>query len=99
MQKLSTVKDEYVKGQDYEKAAEMRDKVNELKHKMRDMKENWKKGMNQEIPIIEKEDIAKIIAFTTGIPVNRIAESESLKLLKMEDELHEIGRASCRERV
>lgn len=88
VQKLSTVKDEYVKGQDYEKAAEMRDKVNELKHKMRDMKENWKKGMNQEIPIIEKEDIAKIIAFTTGIPVNRIAESESLKLLKMEDELH-----------
>ena len=88
IQKLSGIKDEYVKAQDYEKAAEMRDKVNELKRQLRNMKENWKRGMNQEIPVIGTEDIAKIIAFTTGIPVNRIAESESIKLLKMEDELH-----------
>lgn len=88
IQRLSSVKDEYVKAQDYEKAAEMRDKVNNLKRQLNNMKENWKKGMNQEIPVIGKEEISKIIAFTTGIPVNRIAESESMKLLKMEDELH-----------
>lgn len=88
IQKLVQVKDEYVKAQDYEKAADMRDKVNELKRKHREMKEEWKKGVNQETPLITAEDIAKIIAFTTGIPVNRIAESESIKLLKMEDELH-----------
>jgi ATP-dependent Clp protease ATP-binding subunit ClpC len=81
-------KDEFVKAQDYERAADMRDKVNELKRKLREMKDDWKKGMNKDTPIISAEDIAHIIAFTTGIPVNRIAESETIKLLKMEDELH-----------
>ncbi len=88
IQGMVQVKDKYVKEQDYEKAAEMRDKVNEVKRKLKDMKDEWKKGMNKEIPNISKDDIANIIAFTTGIPVTRIAESESNKLLKMEDELH-----------
>ncbi len=88
IQQMIQVKDKYVKEQDYEKAAEMRDKVNDVKRKLREMKDEWKKGMNKEIPNISKDDIANIIAFTTGIPVTRIAESESNKLLKMEDELH-----------
>jgi ATP-dependent Clp protease ATP-binding subunit ClpC len=85
---LVAAKDECVKAQDYEKAAEMRDKVNELKRKLKDKTEEWKKEINLDVSRIESEDISNIIAFSTGIPVSRINESESKKLLKMEDELH-----------
>ncbi len=86
--KLVISKDECVKAQDYEKAAEMRDKVSELKKKLKDMTDEWKKEVNVDITVIDSEDISEIISFSTGIPVNRINESESKKLLKMEDELH-----------
>lgn len=86
--KFIAAKDEYVKQQDYEKAAEMRDKVNELKKELKQKTEDWKKETSMEIPIITQENIARIVSDTTRIPVNRITQSESQKLLLMEQELH-----------
>ncbi|MDH5682008.1 MAG: ATP-dependent Clp protease ATP-binding subunit, partial [Spirochaetota bacterium] len=86
--KLVVSKDECVKAQDYEKAAEMRDKVNELKKKLKDMTENWKKEVSVDVTQIGSDEISEIVSYSTGIPVTRINESESKKLLKMEDELH-----------
>ncbi len=86
---LIASKDDCVKAQDYEKAAEMRDQVNELKKKLKEMTDEWKKEVNIDITTINADDISEIVSSSTGIPVNRINESESKKLLKMEDELHE----------
>ncbi|MDH4128284.1 MAG: ATP-dependent Clp protease ATP-binding subunit [Spirochaetota bacterium] len=86
--KLVSDKDDCVKAQDYEKAAEKRDQVNELKKKLKSMTEEWKKEINVDVSKIDTSDISEIISFSTGIPVHRINESESKKLLKMEDELH-----------
>ncbi len=85
---LIASKDDCVKAQDYEKAAEMRDQVNELKKKLKEMTDEWKKEVNIDITTINAEDISEIVSYSTGIPVNRINESESKKLLKMEEELH-----------
>ncbi len=87
--RLIAEKDECVKAQDYEKAAEKRDKVHELKRKLKEMTESWKKEVNLDVSKITSEEISDIISFSTGIPVNRINENESEKLLKMEEELHD----------
>ncbi len=86
--KLLVIKDDYVKAQDYEKAAEMRDKVNELKRKLKTMTKRWKEEVNSEVTLITSDDISNLVSSMTGIPVDRINESESQKLLKMENELH-----------
>ncbi len=81
-------KDEYVRQQDYEKAAEMRDRVNEMKRELKDKTEKWRVETSMDIPEIREEDIAKIISQSTGIPVSRLNEDEQKRLLRMEDELH-----------
>lgn len=86
--KLSAKKDDYVRQQDYEKAAEMRDKVNEMKRELKEKMEEWRRETSMDIPEITEEDIAKIVSQSTGIPVSRLNENEQKRLLKMEDELH-----------
>ncbi len=86
--KYTLIKDDYVKAQDYEKAAEVRDKVNDLKKELRRLTNEWKQEKSKEVPIIGLDDITQIISYSTGIPLNRINQSEQQKLLKMEEELH-----------
>ena len=85
---LTLAKDESVKNQDYEKAAEMRDKVNELKKKLEQMTNEWKKHLVSDVTSVSSEDISAVISFSTGIPISKISQNESQKLLKMEEELH-----------
>ncbi|MGF1494491.1 MAG: ATP-dependent Clp protease ATP-binding subunit [Microcoleaceae cyanobacterium] len=80
-------KEEAVKTQDFEKASELRDRELELREQIETEAEADK--ANLEPPVVTEEDIAAILSSWTGIPVMKLTESESQKLLKMEDILHQ----------
>lgn len=82
-------KEEAVKTQDFDKAGTLRDREIELKEKIEGItqeKESGKPGLQL---IVTEEDIAEVLGAWTGIPVNKLTESESQKLLNMEDTLHQ----------
>jgi ATP-dependent Clp protease ATP-binding subunit ClpC len=79
-------KQESVKTQDFDKAGQLRDKELELEAQLREEPQN-DKSVN--IAVVDEEDIAQIVASWTGVPVNKITESESELLLHLEDTLHQ----------
>ena len=84
-------KDNAVRSQDFDKAGELRDREMELKAEIRAIA-SAKKGegsSNEEGPVVDSEEIAHIVASWTGVPVSKLTESESEKLLHMEDTLHQ----------
>ena len=85
-------KDNAVRSQDFDKAGELRDREMEIKAEIRAIAQN-KKSEDEDgedtSPIVGEEDIAQIVASWTGVPVNKLTESESEKLLHMEDTLHQ----------
>ncbi len=101
IEQLREEKTHLVEVQDYEKAAKVRDKMNILREKLEVMKEEWKKDLNNEKPVVDEDEIYQITSELTGIPLVRILESESQKLLRMEDELHKniIGQDEAIEAV
>ncbi len=76
-----------VKMQDYEEAARLRDKERNLLSDLETAKREWDQKTKDIVHDVTEEDIATVVAMMTGIPVNRIAQTESEKLLKMEDAL------------
>jgi ATP-dependent Clp protease ATP-binding subunit ClpC len=82
-------KEQAIRNQEFEKASDLRDKEAELRDKIRDMSESWKKQQEDKKVTVTEEHIAHIVASWTGIPVSKLTETESEKLLKMEDLLHE----------
>ena len=93
-QELKTIlrsKDEAVRGQDFEKAGQLREREMEIKAQINAIAQSKKgdeKGNAGQTPIVTEEDIAQIVAAWTSIPVNKLTKSESEKLLQMEDTLH-----------
>ena len=85
---LNSEKDEFVRIQNYEKAADVRDKVKMRKEELKRLTESWRESMNNDTPIIGYDDISRIVSATTRIPLARLTESESQKLLSMEEDLH-----------
>ena len=84
-------KDDAVRSQDFDRAGELRDREMEIKAEIRTIaqtKSNGSSGDGVE-PVVTEEDIAHIVASWTGVPVNKLTESESEKLLHMEDTLHQ----------
>jgi ATP-dependent Clp protease ATP-binding subunit ClpC len=84
-------KDDAVRSQDFDRAGELRDREMEIKAEIRTIaqtKTNAAGGDGVE-PVVTEEDIAHIVASWTGVPVNKLTESESEKLLHMEDTLHQ----------
>ncbi len=75
--------------QDYEKAASLRDEEKALTEELNTTKENWKKTNTSNEAVVTESEIAEIIAMWTGIPVKSIEETESERLLKLEELLHE----------
>jgi ATP-dependent Clp protease ATP-binding subunit ClpC len=88
IERLTEEKISLVNNQNYEKAAAVRDTVRQLKMRVEEMKKNWQMTLRNEKNIVEETDIQLVISDITGIPLSRIAQSESEKLLKIEDELH-----------
>ena len=84
-------KDNAVRSQDFDKAGELRDREMEIKAEIRSIASAKKgeDGENKDGPHVDAEEIAHIVASWTGVPVNKLTESESEKLLHMEDTLHQ----------
>ena len=78
-----------VKRQDYEEAAKLRDKERNLQSDLDTAKREWDARTRDIVHDVTEEDIATVVAMMTGIPVNRIAQTESEKLLKMDDALRQ----------
>ncbi|MBN2658823.1 MAG: ATP-dependent Clp protease ATP-binding subunit [Spirochaetales bacterium] len=85
---LTEMKNSFVNNQDYEKAAAVRDDVRSLKKEIEDLKIEWKNSLKDEVSTVDVLDIQDIISEVTGIPLSRIVQNESQKLLKIEEELH-----------
>ncbi|MGD1941494.1 MAG: ATP-dependent Clp protease ATP-binding subunit [Leptolyngbyaceae cyanobacterium] len=85
-------KDNAVRSQDFDTAGELRDREMEIKAEIRSIAQNKKaddESGEDNMPSVTEEDIAQIVASWTGVPVSKLTESESEKLLHMEDTLHQ----------
>ncbi len=89
IEKLNAEKLSLVNSQNYERAAAVRDQVRQLKARVEEMKNQWKVTLKTEQNVVDSEDIQYVLSDITGIPLSRIAQSESEKLLQIEDELHQ----------
>jgi ATP-dependent Clp protease ATP-binding subunit ClpC len=81
-------KEAAIQQQEYELAAELRDREVKLRDRIAKLESGWHKEQGNEKPIVGEEDIAQIVSMWTGIPVMRIAQEESVRLLQMEEALH-----------
>ena len=82
-------KEEAIRNQDFEKASSLRDDEADMKDKIREVTEQWKKDNEANKPVVTAEDVAEVIATMTGVPVTRLTEGESERLLNLEKVLHE----------
>ena len=91
LRQLLKDKDNAVRSQDFDRAGELRDREMEIKAEIRSIAQNKKTESDNgdDSPSVTEEDIAQIVASWTGVPVNKLTESESEKLLHMEDTLHQ----------
>jgi ATP-dependent Clp protease ATP-binding subunit ClpC len=85
---LRKEKEIYIKEQDFEKAAALRDQERQAREELERLNREWSAQKDKIRPRITEEDIARIVAKWTGIPIFRLEEKEGEKLLKIEDELH-----------
>jgi ATP-dependent Clp protease ATP-binding subunit ClpC len=94
-------KEAAIEAQEFEKAANLRDQERQLTNKKRQLEEQWRAGESGERPSIGEEEIADIVSMWTGIPVFKLTEAETQKLMRMEDELHKrvIGQQPAIEAV
>ncbi len=89
IEKVRKDKEASIEAQEFEKAASLRDKERKLTQKKRELEENWRTSEGaEEQPEIGEDEIADIVSMWTGIPVFKLTEAESQKLIRMEDELH-----------
>ncbi len=88
LQRLAKEKNLYIKLQDAEKAASVRDEEDRTKKIYDQLFEQWKDNLNKEIPVISPDDVAYTVAKMTGIPLFKIEQKESEKLIHMEEFVH-----------
>ena len=91
-EKISTLhreKNDAIAAQDFEKAAQLRDIEKNYQEQVDIERENWRKSLSQNRGTVTADDIAKVVAGWTGIPVTRLTEDESMRLLKLEEKLHQ----------
>ncbi len=88
VERLNKEKEEAVANQDFEKAASLRDSADKLKKKKEQIKKDWREKSQETDGVVDEEVIAEVISKMTGIPLTRLSTEDSLRLMKMEDELH-----------
>ena len=88
LEEVNAEKEAAVRDQNFERAAALRDRERELQGDIRKKQEEWEKRRQSFRPVLGEEEIAFIVSRWTGIPVMRLQEAESSRLLRMEDELH-----------
>lgn len=101
IEKLRLSKEEAIGQQDYEKAAKMRDAEKQLREQMSKMRQDFEQAKLETTVIVDEEAIARIVAKQTGIPISKLTEEESSKLLHLEQTLKEqiIGQDNALEKV
>jgi ATP-dependent Clp protease ATP-binding subunit ClpC len=81
-------KESAIEAQEFEKAANLRDKERQLTNQKRELEDQWNSGESGERPVVGENEIADIVSMWTGIPVFKLTEAETKKLIRMEEELH-----------
>jgi ATP-dependent Clp protease ATP-binding subunit ClpC len=89
IERLKSEKESLAKLQDFERAAKLRDMERNLTDKLDAAREKWEIEEESRVAVVEVDDVAEVVSMMTGIPTKRITESESIKLLKMEEVLKE----------
>ncbi len=86
---LRTEKEASVRNQEFEKAAKLRDDEHKLKEELDEQKKEWEKQVGaSDMSLVSEEDVAYIVSSWTGVPVKRLAEEESARLMNLEKTLH-----------
>lgn len=88
IENIDKEKEEAIRVQDFERAASLRDKQKELKDKLGSLKENWNTQNSIKTLIVDSENIANVVSAWTKIPIQKLTESESERLLNLEEILH-----------
>lgn len=88
LKKLSREKNLYLKLQDYEKASTLKLEEEHLRALLEEMQKSWRENQEKDLPIITEEVVASVVSKITGIPLFKLEEKESDKLLRMEEGLH-----------
>ncbi len=88
VERLNREKEEAVAAQDFEKAAALRDQADKLKKKKEQITRDWRERSKQTDGVVDAEVIAEVVSRMTGVPLTRLSTEESLRLMKMEEELH-----------
>ncbi|WP_164102650.1 ATP-dependent Clp protease ATP-binding subunit [Candidatus Laterigemmans baculatus] len=88
VEQLNKDKEDAVANQDFEKAANLRDQAEKLRKKKDEITRQWREKSQQTDGVVDEEVIAEVVSKMTGIPLTRLSTEDSLRLMKMEDELH-----------
>ena len=90
-------KEEAIRNQEFERASALRDDEANMKDRIREVSEEWRRQNDANKPTVTEEDVAQVIAIMTGVPVTKLTEGESERLLRLESTLHErvIGQSDA----
>ena len=89
LEEVRKEKEEAVAGQEFEKAAQWRDQEQTIREELERQRNDWKQAQGEKEGIVTEEDVAHIVANWTGIPVKKLTEEESERLIRLEEVLHE----------
>ncbi len=87
LEQVTKEKESAIQAQEFEKAAKFRDTEKNLRRRLREIHKNWRESKEEAKAVVDGEAVAEVVSMMVGIPVVRIEEEESKKLLRMEDEL------------
>jgi len=88
IEKLNAEKESAVANQQFEEAAQLRDQADKLKKKKDQVTKDWKEKAKEADGVVDDEIVAEVVSKMTGVPLKKVGEQETSRLLKMEDELH-----------
>lgn len=88
VEQLNKDKEEAVANQDFEKAANLRDQAEKLRRKKDQITQEWREKSQMTDGVVDEEVVAEVVSKMTGIPLTRLSTEDSLRLMKMEEELH-----------
>jgi ATP-dependent Clp protease ATP-binding subunit ClpC len=89
LDELSEWKEEAIRDQDFERAAYLRDREKEIQEEIKRERQEWERRRREHRPVVSEDDISFIVSRWTGIPVTRLQEAETERLLRMEEQLHD----------
>src|SRR3954471_15572820 len=88
IERLSVEKDEAAKAADYERAAELRDKAEQMRRKKDETQKEWRAKAQEADGVVDEEVVAEVVSKMTGVPLKRLEKGEAERLLQLENELH-----------